>query len=97
MALLTYLYSMSTKTAAVCSLITILSAQAAKLLTMAAASGFGRLDLSMAPVMVIGAVAGGYTGTVCSRKLSEKGVEKAFHIVQLGVLGTAVFNVIRNL
>ncbi|MCI9384066.1 MAG: sulfite exporter TauE/SafE family protein [Lachnospiraceae bacterium] len=96
-ALLTYLYSMSTKTAAVCSLITILSSQAAKLLTMAAASGFGRLDLSMAPVMVIGAVAGGYTGTVCSRKLSEKEVEKAFHMVQLGVLGTAIFNVIRNL
>ncbi|MCI8597740.1 MAG: sulfite exporter TauE/SafE family protein [Lachnospiraceae bacterium] len=96
-ALLIYLYSMSTKTAAVCSLITILFAQISKLLTMAVASDFGKLDLSMAPVMVIGAVLGGYLGAVCNKKLSEKKVEWAFNMVQIGVLGMTAFNIVRNL
>ena len=96
-ALIIYLYSISTKEATVCSLITILFAQISKLLTVALTGGFAGYDLSVAPVMVVGAIAGGFLGAAISRRCSEKGVDKAFNAVQLVVMGIAVSNIVRNL
>lgn len=96
-ALIIFLFSVPTKTATVCSLVTILFAQISKLSLVALGAGFGAYDLSIAPVMVVGAIAGGFIGASLNKKISEKAVEKAFNGVQLLVLAIAVFNIIRNL
>lgn len=96
-ALIIYLYSVGTKTATVCSLMTILFAQISKLGTVALSTGFLVYDLSVAPVMVAGAIAGGFIGASLSKRCSERGVERAFNWVQLLVLAITLFNIVRNL
>lgn len=96
-ALIIFLFSYDTKTATVCSLMTILFAQISKLVTVALTTGFAVFDLSMAPVMVVGAIAGGFIGAALNKKLNEKKVETAFNAVQLLVLGISVFNIVKNL
>ena len=96
-ALIIYLYSVTTKTATVCSIITILFAQISKLVTLALTTGFAVYDLSVAPVMVVGAIAGGFIGAVFNKRCKEETVDKAFNAVQLLVLAIAVFNIVRNL
>ena len=95
-ALIIYLFSFDTKTATVCSLVTILFAQIAKLTTTALTTGFAMYDFSVVPLMAIGAVMGGFIGAALNKKCSEKTVEKAFNGVQLFVLAITIFNIIRN-
>lgn len=97
MALIIYLFLFSTKTATVCSLVTILFAQISKLCTVAVTTGFGSFDLSIAPVMIIGAIMGGFIGASLNKKCKEETVRKAFNGVQILVLGITVFNIIKNL
>lgn len=96
-ALIIYLFSYSTKTATVCSLVTILFAQISKLTTVALTTGFSGFDLTITPVMIIAAISGGFIGAYFNKKCSEKTVEKAFNIIQLVVLALTIFNIIRNL
>jgi len=96
-ALIIYLFSFDTKTATVCSLVTILFAQISKLATVALTTGFGVFDLSIAPVMIVGAIAGGFIGASLNKKCSEAAVEKAFNAVQLLVLAISIFITARNL
>ncbi|MDU6202910.1 MAG: sulfite exporter TauE/SafE family protein [Flavonifractor plautii] len=96
-SLIIYLFSFDTKTATVCSLVTILFAQISKLTTVALTTGFGVFDLSIAPVMIVGAIAGGFIGASLNKKCSEAAVEKAFNAVQLLVLAISIFNIVRNL
>ena len=96
-ALIIYLFSFDTKTATVCSIVTILFAQISKLATTAIVTGFAEFDLSVAPLMAIGAVMGGFIGASLNKKCCEKTVEKAFNGVQLFVLMIAIFNIVRNI
>ena len=96
-ALIIYLYAVGTKAATVCSLMTILFAQISKLGTVALSTGFLVYDLSVAPAMVIGAIAGGFIGASLNKRCSEQVVERAFNGVQLLVLAIAIFNIVRNL
>lgn len=96
-ALIIHLFSVSTKTATVCSLVTILFAQISKLVTVALTTGFTGFDLSIAPVMIFGAILGGFIGAGFNKKCKEQTVEKAFNCVQILVLGITFFNIIRNL
>lgn len=96
-ALIVYLFSVNTKTATVCSLVTILFAQISKLSTVALTTGFAYFDLSVAPFMIVGAILGGFLGASLNKKCSEKTVEKAFNLIQLLVLGITIFNIVRNL
>ncbi len=96
-ALIIYLFSINTKTATICSLITILFAQISKLTTIALTVGFADFDLSVAPVMVIGAILGGFIGAGFNQKCKDSTVEKAFNCVQLLVLGITIFNITRNI
>lgn len=95
--LIIYLFSVSTKTATVCSLVTILFAQISKLATIAHTTGFAEFDLSVVPVMIIGAILGGFIGAYFNKKCKEKTVETAFNCVQILVLGIAILNIIKNL
>lgn len=96
-ALIIYLFSVGTKTATVCSLITILFAQISKLTTVALTTGFSDFDLSVAPVMIMGVILGGLIGASFNKKCKEATVEKAFNCVQLLVLGITIFNIARNM
>ncbi len=96
-ALIIYLFSYDTKIATVCSLITILFAQISKLATTAFTVGFSGFDLSVVPVMIAGAVAGGFIGALLNKKCSEKAVERAFSAVQVFVLAVTLFNIVNNL
>jgi len=95
-ALMVYLFSFDIKTATVCSIITILFSQLANIGLTTFMVGFGRYDLKMLPLMVIGAIAGGFIGAHLNKRLDEKTVEKCFIGVQFLVIGFAVFNVFRN-
>ena len=95
-ALIIYLFSFDTKTATVCSLVTILFAQVSKLASVALTTGFWVFDLGMLPAMVVGAIAGGFIGAWLNKKCSEKSVETAFNAVQLLVLAITLFNIVRN-
>ena len=64
---------------------------------MALSTGFLVYDLSVAPAMVIGAIAGGFIGASLNKRCSEQAVERAFNGVQLLVLAIAIFNIVRNL
>lgn len=92
-ALIIYLFSMDTKTASRCSLVTIFFAQLSKLITAAAGGSFVRAELSVAPIMIAGAVLGSLIGAEFHKKLSDKAIERAFCIVQWGVLGLTIFNI----
>lgn len=96
-ALIILLFSFDTKTATVCSLITILFAQLSKLGSVALTTGFAAFDLRMAPVMIAGAIAGGFIGAGLNRRCREETVEKAFNAVQLLVLAITAVNIVRNL
>lgn len=96
-ALIIYLFSFDTKTATVCSLITILFAQISKLATTALTTGFEVFDLSVAPLMAVGAVLGGFIGAGLNKKFSEKNVEKAFNAVQILVLMITAVNIAKSI
>lgn len=96
-ALLIFVFSFTTKTATVCSIFTILFSQIAKISTIVLSGGLGAFDLSMLPVMILGAIAGGWIGAGLNKKLPEKTVERAFNMVQLFVLFMCFCNIVRNL
>lgn len=94
-ALLILIFSFDTKTAMICSIITILLSQVSKLVLVIFEGGFERYNLSMLLPMVIGAVLGGFIGAKFNRIFSEKAIEYAFNSVQVFVFIICIFNVIR--
>lgn len=96
-ALMIFLFSFDTKTATVCSILTILFAQVSKMATLLLGGGLGRYDFSVLPCMVLGAVLGGLLGARLNKRLSEKTVEHAFNAVQMLVLTLCLVNIVHNL
>lgn len=96
-ALIIFLFGFDTRSATVCSIVTILFAQISKLVSVAVTTGFGGFDLSILPVMVVGAIAGGFIGAGLNKKMQEQVLDRAFNAVQLLVLALAVVNVVRSL
>lgn len=96
-ALLIYVFSFDTKTAAVCSIITILFAQISKLSSLLIGGKMAALDLSMLLPMVSAAVLGGLMGSKLNKRLPEKTVVIAFNGVQIMVFCICIYNIIVNL
>ncbi len=92
-----YLFSYDLKKATQSSIITILFAQIANVFSIATLHGFTEQDLSMLPVMVVGAVSGGLIGSKLVGSLSEKGVALAFNILQIVVFCICILNIVLNL
>ena len=69
----------------------------AKLGTIADGGGVAGYDLSVLPVMIAGAVLGGFIGAKLNKELDEKSIERSFNAVQLLVLSMCVLNIVRNL
>jgi len=96
-ALIIFLFGCGIKTAAVCSIITILFAQASKLAFVLVSGAFFSHDLTMLPFMVVGAVIGGWAGSQLNKTLPEKTVEKVFNNVQVLVFLICMYNIFQNL
>lgn len=94
-AIIILLFSLSTKTATYCSLITIFCAQLAKLTPLALNGSLADYDLQVMPYMVIGAVIGGLIGTALNSKLLEQQVDRLFNVVQIVILLIVSFNIVK--
>ena len=95
-ALIIYLFSFDTKSAVLYSIITILFAQVSKITTIILTTGFFPYDLTMLPIMVVGAVIGGYIGSLINTTIPEEKVEILFNGTQLVVLTLAIINVVKS-
>lgn len=96
-ALIMFAFSVSTKSAAVYSLVTILFSQGSKLITTTFSGGFGKYDLIMLLPMVIGAVSGGFIGAHIHRRISERTADRLFLLAQALVLVMCGVNILRSL
>ncbi|MDE5990516.1 MAG: sulfite exporter TauE/SafE family protein, partial [Clostridia bacterium] len=90
------LFSMELKEATFASIVTIMFAQIAKVITILASGGFGSYDLSMLPYMAVAGVLGGLIGSFVAKKLSEKVTAVAFNVMQLTVIGICIVNIATN-
>lgn len=95
-AVLLFVFSMDTKSAAVNSIITIFFSQISKLSAVIVDGGFASYDLAVLPAMLIAAIIGGWLGAKLNKQLPEEKVELAFNIVQIVVLVICVHNVFVN-
>jgi len=94
-AVIIFLFGLSLKAAATCSLITIMAAQASNIISIHLGNGFGAYDLSMLAPLAIGAVVGGFLGASVSKRLSDNRTDLMFNGVLIVVFAISVINVVR--
>ena len=92
-AILMLLFGMEIKEATFASIVTIMFAQIAKVVTILIGGGFGTYDLSMLPYMVIAGVLGGLIGSIVGKKISSKITAVAFNLMQIAVMIICVINI----
>ena len=92
-AILMLLFGMEIKEATFASIVTIMFAQIAKVVTIFASGGFGSYDLSMLPYMVIAGIVGGLLGSIVGKKISEKATAIAFNLMQAAVIAICIANI----
>ncbi len=95
-AIFMILFGMEIKEATFASIITIMFAQIAKVVTILIGGGFGSYDLTMLPYMVVAGVLGGLIGSIVAKKISSKVTAVAFNIMQLAVMVICVVNIATN-
>jgi len=89
-----YLYlGMDIKKAATGSILIILLAQAAKLISITATVGFTAYDLSMLWYIIPAGIIGGFLGSVLHLKLNEKAVGIVFNSTVILVILICLFNI----
>ena len=91
-ALLMLCFGIPIKEATVYSIITIFFSQAAKLVTIAQTTGFGRFDLSILVYVIPAAIIGGFVGALISGKISSERVTQVYQVVILLVLLLNLWN-----
>lgn len=96
-AVLLFVFSMDTKSAAVNSIITIFFSQVSKLFTVFARGGFASYDLAVLPAMLVAAVIGGWLGAKLNKQMPEAKVELVFNLVQSVVILICVRNIVVNM
>ncbi len=95
LAVLSYFYSMDTKTAAANSLLIILLSQLASLIQTLATASVPEFNTLYLFAMVAGGVFGGFLGQTVNKKLDEKQVGRLFDLLLLAVTGVCLFNAVR--
>lgn len=96
-ALLTWLFGFTLKTATVYSLATIFFSQAAKLALVGASGGFGRHDLHLIPLLMVAAVAGGFAGTTLNQRCTERTIRRLYLALVCALIALSVYNLVTNL
>ena len=95
--ILSYLFSMDSKTAALHSLYIILFSQTASLVATLTSGTAPAFQWSTLIAMALGGVIGAFCGRAVNRKLSNKGVDKLFMGMLVVILGVWLYNVNRFL
>ncbi len=94
-AVLMLLFSVNIKEAAVCSILTILFSQGAKLIHVLVKGEFPAISPASLIIMLCGAVLGGWLGTSLQRRLTPHSVERCYLCVQILMLALTC-NIINN-
>lgn len=94
-AILTFLFSMSAKSASANSIFIIFFSQIASLLTTSWTTGFSSFDLDMIWYIVAGGVLGGIIGSALLTKVPNRFIEKVFTITVSLIILINVYNVIK--
>lgn len=92
---LTLLFSMDTKDAAVNSLVLILFSQMAKITNVAFSQGLGSFDLSMLIYMIPAGILGGILGSKLNKTLKSKDIQRIFNCVLIFIIFINIFNIIK--
>lgn len=95
--LLSLLFSMDTKTAAVHSVLIILFSQSAKLLSILIDTGFSEYNLSALYYMIPGGIAGGLLGSSLNKKLKSEMIQSLFRFIVIFIIGLNIYNMIKSL
>lgn len=95
LVVLSYFFSMDTKTAARHSLCIILISQAASLLYSFSSGSVPSVSALMLLVMVAGGVGGGVLGRQINRRLSGAAVHRLFVALTFVIIGICVYNMLR--
>ncbi len=95
-AIFMLLFGMEIKEATFASIITIMFAQIAKVVTILIGGGFGSYDLSMLPCMAVAGVVGGLIGSLVAKKISGKVTAIAFNVMQLTVMAICIANIVTS-
>ncbi|MBR6085723.1 MAG: sulfite exporter TauE/SafE family protein [Spirochaetales bacterium] len=93
--ILSYLFSMDTKTAALNSLFVIFFSQVLSLVTTLVTRSVPQFEWSMLLLMMAFAVVGATLGRTFSRKMSSEAVDKLFMILMAVIIGLSIYNCIR--
>lgn len=91
--LLTILFAMDAKVAALHSIVIIFFSQIAALVNVGMTTGFQSFHLEMLWVMMIGGVSGGLLGSVISKKLSLKGFGMIFNATVAMIISLNIVNI----
>jgi len=93
--ILSYLFSMDTKTAALNSLFVIFFSQVLSLVTTLVTKSVPKFDWTMMLLMMAFAVAGATLGRTFSKKMTSKSVDQLFMILMAVIIGLSIFNCFR--
>ena len=93
-AVLSYFFSMDSKTCALNSIYTILFSQATSLVSTIFNHTVPNFDPFLLAVMVVGGITGGLLGSAVSRKLTNRMVDKLFSMIMLVIIGISLYNFI---
>ncbi|MDX8045539.1 sulfite exporter TauE/SafE family protein [Gracilibacillus sp. S3-1-1] len=94
-AILSLLFSMNTKDAAINSIFIIFFSQLSALILIAFTTGYGNADLSMLYFMIPGGILGGMIGSAMVTKLTNMHVEKIFNISVLLMVCINLYNILQ--
>lgn len=95
--LLSMLFSMDGRSAAVHSILIILFSQTSKLLTVLVVSGYSGYDLSALLFMIPGGIGGGFLGAFFNKKLRSSAIQAIFRMVVSLLILLNLFNFLQSL
>ncbi|MBR1583028.1 MAG: sulfite exporter TauE/SafE family protein [Spirochaetales bacterium] len=95
--ILSYLFSMDTKTAALNSLFVILFSQILSLVTTIVTGNVPEIDWVMLLLMMCFAVVGATVGRSLSKRMSPRSVDILFMILMAVIIGLSIYNCVRYL
>ncbi|NBJ71306.1 sulfite exporter TauE/SafE family protein [Roseburia sp. 1XD42-34] len=96
-AILVFVFSMSTKSASVNSIFIIFFSQLSSLILVATSTGFAPYNLSMAWFMIPGGILGGIIGTNLVSKISNRWIERIFNGTLLMIILITLYNIVIQL
>lgn len=94
---LSFMFSMESKEAAVNSIVTIIFAQASQLLTVFHTRGIESFNHPMLPIMIIGGIIGGLMGSKLNRLLNNKTILSIFNAVNFCLIILTLYNIFKSI